>query len=266
MGLHLSQGLVRLMGGEIQVVSESGRGSRFTFEIPLKSTERLPDRRTPLRQPMSLAAVQPVLRQLVADDNADNRELLSTYLETAGFTVRSVTNGQEAVDAWLEWRPDVVWMDMRMPILDGYQATRRIRELEVELGLPHTTILGITASVFDHDREAVLAAGCDDALRKPFRAHELFEMLAQHKGVLFEESKPTTVVAESPRSEDFEALPHAWCDDFAECLSTGDVDRARQLVDRLPDTENRVGAYLRLCLKEFRMDELDRLFSAHRPS
>jgi CheY-like chemotaxis protein len=118
----------------------------------------------------------------VVDDNLDNLTLLTTLLNKVGLVVQEANNGQEAIAVFEEWRPDLIWMDMRMPVMDGYQATRKIRALP---GGDAVVIAAITASVLEEQREEILAAGCDDLVRKPFRDHQIFEIMADHLGMKF---------------------------------------------------------------------------------
>ena len=119
-----------------------------------------------------------------------NRAPLIQLLERVGFLTQEADNGASAIAQWQNWQPHLIWMDMRMPEMDGYEATRRIRAREqesekAEEGLRRTKIIALTASVFEDQREAVLAAGCDDFVRKPFQAEEIFAQLAQHLDVIY---------------------------------------------------------------------------------
>ncbi len=257
LGLYLSQAMVRLMGGEIQVESEVGRGTRFHFKVPLKSCE-FTEERPPARRVLKLADGQPPLRQLVVDDKEDNRELLVELLGSVGFPVQCASDGLEALDRWKAWHPDVVWMDIRMPGMNGFQTTQAIRTLESEGGLPRTTILALTASVFEHDHEAVMDAGCDGMLTKPYRERELFDMLSRHCGLSFQEEGPEAPA--TPSNEDLQALPREWREAFRQALDLGDTVKARHLVDGLPPGEAAIAARLRQSLEAFQLDDLIRIF------
>ena len=112
----------------------------------------------------------------MVDDNLENRLLLTSLLTQVGFTVQEAENGEEAIAMFQEWRPHLIWMDMRMPVLDGYAATQQIRALP---GGEAVKIVAITASVLEEQQEEILASGCDDLVRKPFREHEIFEAMAR---------------------------------------------------------------------------------------
>jgi CheY-like chemotaxis protein len=167
------------------VTSRAGEGTTFRFEIDLPATT-LP---VAVRHQQRVVAIHPPLprrRILVADDNDDNRRLLSSLLEIVGFAVREAMNGLEAIELWETWHPELIFMDQRMPKMDGSAATRAIRERESEGGgAQRTAIVALTASVFEHEREMVLASGADDFVMKPFAEETIFEAIAQHLGIRY---------------------------------------------------------------------------------
>ncbi|WP_088889123.1 hybrid sensor histidine kinase/response regulator [Leptolyngbya ohadii] len=183
LGLAISQQLVRLMGGNITATSALGRGATFSFDIKvgLGNPAEIPVQ-PPSRRVIGLAPDQPKYRILVADDRWVNRHLLLKLLEPIGFEVRDAENGRQAIALWEEWQPHLIWMDMRMPIMDGYEATRYIKG---HLQGQTTMIIAITASAFDEERAGVLVAGCDDFVRKPFQEEIVFEKMAQYLGVRY---------------------------------------------------------------------------------
>ena len=133
LGLPISQEYVRLMGGEISLESIPGEGSTFQFDIPAELTDAVEVLAVEdPRQVVGLADGQPSYRILVCEDDPDSRSLLASILEPLGFDVRMAVNGREAVDLWDSWQPQLIWMDMRMPVMDGYEATQRIKAQEKE--------------------------------------------------------------------------------------------------------------------------------------
>lgn len=261
LGLHLSQALVGLMEGHIEVKSELGKGSVFSFDIHLPPTEAAAVPQTEVRRSFRLEPGQKEQRHLVVDDKEDNRALLRELLESVGFVVQTADDGQAAVKAWDEWRPDVIWMDMRMPIMDGYTATRNIRKLEKERENPPTKIFAITASVFAHDRQEVLDAGCDAMIGKPFREQELFELVERHAGVRFltEEKAPKVKPPPTVSQETIETLDSAWRKTFLEALAMGDMEKATRLTNELPESLTSLAAALKRHIEAFQMDEAERL-------
>ena len=186
LGLTISQRLVRSMGGELQVESEAGRGSRFWFDLPLveapdSGAGRTAEPELDLAPDVRLApGVE--LTALVADDSSVNRRILASLLESAGAHVITAAGGLEAIELARQHRPDVILMDLRMEDVDGFEATRRIHAQPETATIP---VLAVTASAFGDVRQAACAAGCLDFVPKPVRAEKLFAKLQQHLGVTF---------------------------------------------------------------------------------
>ena len=179
LGLTIVKRLLSLMGGSpIELEPVRPHGAALSFRLPVQeipvgaaSTGEGSHRRV-----VGLTAGIEVPRLLVADDNRLNRRLLMKLLESAGFHVRGAQDGVEALDCWQTWHPDLIWMDMQMPRLDGREATRAIRTME---GERHTIIIALTASAFEEDRSQALAAGCDGFLSKPISSFEVFDCMAR---------------------------------------------------------------------------------------
>jgi len=183
LGLSICRHFVHKMGGDIFVESSVGKGSRFAFTLPVQSAlaQELRSSETigkviAVKNESGGAEDRP-FRILVVDDHKDNRDLLRLLLEQVGFAVKDAENGDAAVAVNESWRPHLIWMDMRMPVMNGYDATRRIRAQNSSCA---PVIIALTASAFEEDRAKVLDAGCDDFVRRPFRESEIFEKVKEH--------------------------------------------------------------------------------------
>jgi CheY-like chemotaxis protein len=161
------------MGGRIGIVSDVGRGSTFWFELPFAEAPQ--ESRSAAKQGPH-AAVRPGLTVLVAEDNAINQKVARRFLEKLGCVVDIVENGEDAVAKVQERTYDAVFMDCQMPTLDGYEATRAIRQLPEHAGLP---IIAMTAHAMRGDREKCLEAGMSDYLAKPLQPEALAAALAR---------------------------------------------------------------------------------------
>ncbi len=190
LGLAICKQYAELMGGAVSVASEEGKGSAFHLEIPVAvlPVEAVPATRRRGRV-MGPAEGQPRFRLLTAEDHPENRLLLRRILEPLGFDLREAVNGREAVAIFEEWRPHLIWMDIRMPVMDGLEATRRIKGTDAGAG---TKIVALTAHALEEERRAIMAAGCDDFICKPYQYVEILDALTKHLGVRFVYEKETT--------------------------------------------------------------------------
>ncbi|MBD2776710.1 response regulator [Iningainema sp. BLCCT55] len=182
LGLAISRKYIQMMGGNISVSSIPEQGSTFTFDIQISLADNGEVQTTKAqRQIIGLVPNQKEYRILVVDDSSDSRLLLSKLLTSIGFVVREAANGMEAISLW-DWQPHLILMDMRMPVMDGYEATRLLRERE-QGSRGATVIIALSASAFEEETMAMMKAGCDDFINKPFRHELLLEKLSQHLGV-----------------------------------------------------------------------------------
>jgi CheY-like chemotaxis protein len=174
-------------------------------------------------------------RILVADDAPDNRALLRALLEPVGFEVKEAENGVEVQEAFEKWSPQAVLMDMRMPIMDGYEATRRIKATEAGRATP---IIAVTASAFEDSRKPLMATGVDGYLIKPFRPEALFEELGKSLGLRYvygDESAgaPVHLPAESLTVESLTALPKELVSAMRQAVAEGDMASMTELIERV---------------------------------
>ncbi|MDM8549742.1 response regulator [Desulfobacterales bacterium HSG2] len=265
LGLPISQKFVQLMGGEMNVSSEVGRGSVFRFDIRVSVVDA-GDIRTclPERRIIALEADQPCYRILIVDNKQSNRQLLVKLLSPLGFKLREACDGQEAIEIWKSWEPHLIWMDMRMPVMDGYEAAKRIK---ATIRGQATAIIALTASTFEEERKVVLSTGCDDFLRKPFREAEIFDMMKKHLGIryVYDEDRPPA----SPQSENgmetkripaaLAAVPSDLTAKLEHATIRANMDMVCGIIEEIRSHDDALGGVLASMADEFEYTKILRL-------
>jgi signal transduction histidine kinase/DNA-binding NarL/FixJ family response regulator len=264
LGLAIARQFAQLMGGDISVSSEPGVGSLFRFEAELPPI-RGDNPGVAARVERRVIGLAPDERQdyrvLVVDDKWENRHLLCEWLAGVGIEVREAADGAEALAIWEQWDPQLIWMDLRMPVLDGYEAIRRIKATTRGQA---TAVIALTASTFEQERDVTLSTGCDDFVRKPVREATIFAKLSQHLGIRFvyDEAAPgahDTLLP--PRAHDLAALPAALRAALREAVDEMDVEAARELAGQAALHSPALAQALAALLDEFRFDVLDQLLN-----
>jgi CheY-like chemotaxis protein len=246
LGLTITQQFVTLMGGSILVKANPGEGSRFRVELPAETAppSELPAQTVDREQVVRLEEGQPDYRILIAEDRPENWMLLERLLENAGFAVRVARNGAQAIEEFQAWHPHFIWMDLRMPVMDGLEAARRIRALEGGLDVK---IVAITASGLGDRREA-MAAGMDDFLRKPYQHDEVFECMARFLGIRYISDAvatgPAAELSAALRLERLAALPENLRREMALAVVRLDIDGIWEAIDRVSACEPELGSAL----------------------
>jgi len=258
LGLPISRQFVQLMGGNLTVVSAVGQGSTFSFEIPVAVSATVVPPVTEQRRAIAIAPHQPAYRILVVEDNWANRVLLCNLLTDLGFTVDSADDGQAALDRWQTWQPHLIFMDIRMPMMDGYETTRRIRQQEAASGRPATKIIALTAGVFENNLTQFRAAGCDDVLHKPIQATLIAQTIARYLNVdyLYDSAELSSFPDAPLRSTGLTAtllqpLDLDWLGQFYESLTRLEQDRMLQLIAELPPTHQSLADILTNKVNDF---------------
>jgi signal transduction histidine kinase/ActR/RegA family two-component response regulator len=261
LGMPISRQFVRLMGGDLTFRSELGVGSLFRFDVQVQLADAadVPTAQ-PTRRVVGLEPDQPVYRLLVVEDREANRRLLVRLLAPLGFEMREATNGQEGIEVWQRWKPHLIWMDLRMPVMDGHEATQRIKCTTQGQA---TVVIALTASAFEEDRVMILSEGCDDYVRKPFREQEIFDALTKHLGVRFvyaEDAQPVGVPTESAAgvltAAALGALPADWVTSLHGAASQLDADLILAMLDQVRDQHAPLCDALEGLVHDFRFDTI----------
>jgi signal transduction histidine kinase/CheY-like chemotaxis protein len=233
LGLSIVREYVDLIGGNIAVESTPNIGTLFRVILPVQHceeaevmhTEATPGRVT------GLESGQNDYRVLIVEDQRENQLLLQRLLKDAGFTVKIGQNGAEGVALFQSFRPHFIWMDRRMPVMDGLEATQRIRSLA---GGKAVKIAAVTASAFADQREEMLAAGMDDFVRKPYRPHEIFDCMERLLGVHFVHEHAAPVDADAALSSSSLAkLPRTLLCELENDLILGNTNQLAKLIVRI---------------------------------
>lgn len=262
LGLAISRKFVELMGGTISVSSQIQRGTLFGFNIRAavgESVEQLPIRRV-----LALEPGQSYYRILVVDDKFVNRQLLLKLLAPLGFELREASNGKEAIAVWSEWEPHLIWMDMRMPVMDGYEATKQIKSTTKGQA---TAVIALTASALEEQKAVVLSAGCDDFIRKPFQEADIFEAMQKHMGVRYiyaESSVNDTevnlhkkqILSAKTLSKSLQLLPQPLIAHLAQALSNVDLDALATLIVQINEINSTLASALQTQIDNFEYEQV----------
>jgi len=260
LGLSICKAYADLMGGTLEVESELGKGSLFRLRLPAEIDEAA-DIKSPVDDKprvTGLVSTDKTWRILVADDNRENLLLLKSLLESVGFFVLEAKNGKEAVEAFKKESIDLIWMDMRMPVMDGYEAVRQIRQCS---GGDTVQIIAITASAFREQRHEILATGCDDMVIKPFQAHEIFETMGRFLDIEYiYESKQEAAPVRVPEVELTAAmladLPEELLQQLRETTLELHMEVILEVIDRIEAHAPETAEQLRVLVQAFQIQRI----------
>ncbi|SKB13861.1 putative Mitogen-activated protein kinase kinase [Planktothrix sp. PCC 11201] len=268
LGLAISRSFIRLMGGEITVTSQVGRGTLFKFNIKAQAVETLKIQpQQACKRAIALALHQPRYRLLIVDDRWDNRQLLVKLLSPFGFELLEAINGQEAISIWEQLSPHLIFMDMRMPVMDGYEATQHIKST---IKGQATAIIVITASSFEEEKAIVFSCGCDDFVRKPFREENILEMLQKHLGVQFIFEDVNILPISSKNEVDYltksalAALPSEVLVALEKAISNLDLEQIQSVISQIQDIDPLLAKAIQGTIKNFQYEDLLNLISSLR--
>jgi len=266
LGLSISRQFVRMLGGDVCATSTVGQGSLFSFDLQVNQVEESDFAAAQfVRHAQALRSDQPRYRLLVVEDRQTNRQLLVRILQPLGFDVREATNGQAAIEIWEQWRPDLIWMDMQMPHMDGYETTKKIKSFK---NGQETVIIALTATAFEEDRHKSISAGCDDFLRKPFRQEEIIAILEKHLGArfIYEEeetrsfvsasAKATTAKTISLKPENLALIPPELLTELEREIIRADMQRIHETIGKIHEQDEQLAASLVELVNKFEHDQI----------
>ena len=259
LGLPISRSFVQLMGGNLTLVRTAlGRGTVFAFNIQVALAEAADIELTvPPRRVIGLEPGQPVYRLLVVEDQWENRQLLLKLLQPLGFEVLEAVNGLEALQLWESWQPHLIWMDLRMPVMDGYEATQQIRS---KLQGEATAIVALTAHVFKEEGASILSAGFDDFVSKPFREAELFAVMSRHIGVRYIYEEPTAADAAAENvaiaKVAMAAIPAEWLATLEQAILEADWELMTSAIAQIRTLDNALADRLQKSIERFEYENI----------
>jgi CHASE2 domain-containing sensor protein/nitrogen-specific signal transduction histidine kinase/DNA-binding NarL/FixJ family response regulator len=269
LGLTIARSFVELMGGEITVSSLVAKGSVFKFDIKLSVVGTADIKiQQPTRRVLALEPNQLSYRILIADDALENRQLLTKRLSPFGFELWEASNGIEAIEIWEKYSPHLIFMDMRMPMMDGYEATKQIRlrernrkdeQAKIQTGQA-TAIVVVTAHTLEKERTTAFRVGCDDFIHKPFREADIFDVLHKHIGVRFVYAESTAASTETKveivTPEAIATLPPDLVANFRQAIYNLDVELIQSLIAQISELNQPLATAIASLAKDFKYRQL----------
>jgi len=236
LGLRITKQYAELMDGQVTVSSELDKGSCFTLMLPVTKVDQSEIINKLVldgKQVLGLAEGQPHCRVLIVEDQLENRLLLKKLMESVGFQVFEAVNGQQGVEQFTQWQPHFIWMDRRMPIMDGIAATQKIRSLP---NGDKVKIVAVTASVFTEQRQEFLDAGADDIVGKPYRDAEIFACMTKHLGVQFIYDEPVSennAAEQVLNAQRLKQLPEALVSELQQAGMSLDIEQSLAVIEQI---------------------------------
>lgn len=260
LGLAIARQFVQLMGGEITVNSQVGHGSIFKFNIQVSIVDTVDIQIKPqTRRVIALEPNQPYYRILIVDDRWENRHLLLKLLHSFGFELKEASNGVEAIEVWENWHPHLILMDMRMPVMNGYEATQQIKATTKGQA---TAIIALTASSLEEERAVILSSGCDDFVRKPFRETDIFETISKHLGVRYIYDEPTELLSKNAGKQKalttsaLAIIPTELLANLKEAATCLDMDKVEKIIEEIRTHNSTLADGFATLSSEFKYDEI----------
>ena len=258
LNLPLSRHLAQLMGGDITVKTQTSNNTGITLDFRLQTESTVVQElqlQSTVRRIIGLESSPIKYRILIVDDSKTNRQIMSHLLTPVGFEVQEAVNGKEAVDVWLRWQPHMIWMDLRMPVMNGYEATEKIRS---HAGKLHTPIVGLSASTLEEEKSLFWAAGCDDFVGKPFSENTIFDKIAQHLSIRYVYESIPDPEANNYRltKESLNFMPNLWISQIEQAAVALNQDLIIQLLQEIPPANVDLTKALQKLVNNFEFDRI----------
>jgi PAS domain S-box-containing protein len=261
LGLALSRHFAQLLGGDITATSEVNKGSIFSLKINILTAEDADIKKT--MKKIYITGLKPGQKQfklLVVDDKLENRLFLSELLQEFGFDVMDAADGKESIIRFKEFKPDLVFMDINMPVMNGNEAIEQIRNIDKNKNVP---IVAVTASVFEEDRQKILKTGINGYIRKPFKDYEIFDIIKATLGVeyIYKEDEVVKEYSISEIKKILENLPEALADQIVDSASQAEMISLLNHISEASKIIPEIGPYLQQLAKEYKYDIIIQLLS-----
>lgn len=258
LSLPVSRKLAQLMGGDITVHRNNRQPQSTAFRLNVRteiaSNYDLQIQSAP-REISGLELNQPDYRILVVDDSKTNRKIMVQLLERVGFKVREAVNGREAVDEWLRWQPHMIWMDLKMPVMNGYEATEQIKS---RASTPSPAIVALTASTSEEERSLFRESGCDDFVGKPFAENIIFDKIAQHLGVryVYQTTVPPIKERFQLTGNSLQIMSYQWIEQIEQAAASLDAELLTVLLRQIPPEHSELTNALQKLIDNFDFDKI----------
>ena len=249
LGLAISSKLADTLGTRLKVSSKPGEGSRFWFELTLPATD-LPPPHSQVGEKYISGYKGDRKLALIVDDKWENRSVLSHMLSPLGFKIDEAANGQDALDKTIRLKPDLVLLDLRMPIMNGFEVIRRVRGLP---GIKNTIIITISASAFEHTRKESLAAGSDDFIPKPFKLKTLLDLIELHLNLEWVYEFPTDnplqpddsslIISSAGSAQDYPTPTKEVLARLLDLAKMGDILAIQNMLEEITNSDPAFGAF-----------------------
>ena len=264
LGLAITSNFIKLMGGNFQIHSVEGKGSEFTFILPVEIVDTMEVVIHETREVVGYKA-EKLIKILIVDDNPVNRDLASDVLRKVNFEIETADDGNEAIEKAISFQPDLLFMDIRMPVMDGLSATEIIRKIP---SISKLKIIALTASAFEQDKKEILEKGCDDFLPKPFKIQDIYQKISEHLGIELiyaekqaEEIVEVLTVSQLDAGKLKQLLAPEWIERFKDAASGGDIGGVEDCISQLQGIPELKGFQLLLqtAAEDFDTDTIEKI-------